>query len=389
MANESKNNVLTKDFTSNARADSGKLKEEMMEFFDIYCRINVEGRSNGDHVKKAIKIFLGVNNRPMGFSRKGFWLTGNARDLGKSVEELLSNQLRNYLSKFDTFVYTEIIPGAFLLANLRGEIVGMLYFGSGVSENFVFCYGPDDLCQGFGEIISTFFTARLPETVSRLSLNAAGNVVARNKRLQDKKEIKDFKGFWPYFSLSPAELAEAFDNSNNNVLVLYGAPGLGKSQFIREMIRWKNEQKNDNVVVADTADVLNSPSIVPYIHDLDDGTWLVTEDQLVMLERRENGNSLMSGLLNAAEGITSGNVKFIISTNLLNLKSVDNAIIRPGRLFKALSFRTLNETEAAKARSAVDLEPVDFAGREKITLAEALNWETFIETESMIKTSFI
>lgn len=389
MGNESKNDVLVKSISSNTSADSNKIKEEMMEFFDIFCRISADVKSPNEAVKKAIRFFLGANNRPVGFSRKGFWLVGNQRDLSNATDDLVAGPLKNYLVQFEVFPHTEVIPGSFLLVNLRGEIVGMLYFGSGISENFVFCYGPEEICQGFGEVISEFFTAALPETVSRLSLNVNKYVVGRNKRLQPKRTIKDYKGFWPYFTTSPAELAEAFEKSDNNVLVLYGAPGLGKSQFIREMIRWKNQQKEDNVVVVDTTDVLTSPALIPYIHDLDDGSWFITEDQLVMLERRENGNSLMSGLLNAVEGITSGNVKFIISTNLLNLKSVDDAIIRPGRLFKAMPFRALTPEEANAARDSVGYLPIDFNGGESITLAEALNWETAVETAKLTKTSFL
>lgn len=389
MANESKNDIITKSLSSNSHADSGKLKEEMMEFFDIFCRISADVRNSNEAIKKTIRFFLGANNRPMGFTRKGFWLVGNQRELNRAVESLIGGPLKDYLKNFNVFPHTEVIPGSFLLANQRGNIIGMLYFGSGISENFVNCYGPEEICQGFVDIVSAFFTAPLPETVERLSLNVNKAVVGRNKRLESKRTISDYKGFWPYFSTSPSELAEEFDKSNNNVLVLYGAPGLGKSQFIREMIRWKNQQKQDNIIVADTTDVLTSPGLIPCLHDLDDGSWFITEDQQVMLERRESGNSLMSGLLNAVEGITSGNVKFIISTNILNLKGVDDAIIRPGRLFKALPFRALTPEEANCARAAVNYPPVDFNGRKDVTLAEALNWENTVEMAKLTKTSFL
>ncbi|MBW6072289.1 hypothetical protein, partial [Pseudomonas aeruginosa] len=99
---------------------------------------------------------------------------------------------------------------------------------------------------------------------------------------------------------------------------------------------------------------------------------IITEDSDKMVAKREDGNSNMAGLLNATAGLVSTKTKIIISTNLPTLRDVDEALVRPGRAFDILTFKTLTAEQANDARIANGLEPVDFVGN-NFTLAEALN----------------
>ena len=69
---------------------------------------------------------------------------------------------------------------------------------------------------------------------------------------------------------------------------------------------------------------------------------MVLEDFDFHLNSRKEGNTIMYHLLGLSDGlIQSFNKKIIISTNLSNLNNIDDAIIRKGRCFDILNFRSL------------------------------------------------
>lgn len=183
--------------------------------------------------------------------------------------------------------------------------------------------------------------------------------------------VSDINKFYPYMSHTPAKLWEEFEKSNSNILLLIGPPGTGKSNFITQMLAARGWEKR--TYLADQDSVLQRPDLVDYIRGLDDGSVMVTEDSDKMVEKRTNGNSMMSALLNATSGIASTNVKLIISTNLASLKDVDEALIREGRTFKILKFRLLDLDEALELRRSMNLPEVELEGKE-FTLARTLNY---------------
>lgn len=216
------------------------------------------------------------------------------------------------------------------------------------------------------------------DRVRRMCVTRAGisaNVLPRIKRsLGVKPEL-----FWPNFTQTPRELFEGFLKSDATVLILYGEPGLGKTQFIHELLDCMEKGKihsNDN------KDVFNHPEFIETLVKLKKDDIFITEDGMEMLRKREDGNSTMVGVLNATQGLNSSGSKFIISTNYTDLRDIDPALIRPGRTYRAIEFKKLTVEQANELRAAYERPVVDFGDKKSLTLAEALNWEDFIETES-------
>lgn len=207
--------------------------------------------------------------------------------------------------------------------------------------------------------------------VRRLVLGHGNSITTSVKLLPKRRHIQDQKAFWPYLDDTPIESSDKYMRSNASVFLLYGIPGTGKTQYLHEMIR---RHKPSNVYLADSQEIFAHPGFLSFIHTMPEGSWLITEDSIDMVRKRDNGNSLMDGILNATEGLCSSDIKFLISTNLTSMKEVDDALVRPGRTFDAIHFNKLTEDQGNAARASVDLPAVDFAGYGDMTLAEALNW---------------
>jgi ATP-dependent 26S proteasome regulatory subunit len=88
-----------------------------------------------------------------------------------------------------------------------------------------------------------------------------------------------------------------------------------------------------------------------------DNTLVIFEDVDTLLAPREgqDGNELMSMLLNELQGIASKKIKLVITTNLSTRNKIDQALIRPGRCYKAVETRELTLHEATRVVNHYEL----------------------------------
>jgi SpoVK/Ycf46/Vps4 family AAA+-type ATPase len=165
------------------------------------------------------------------------------------------------------------------------------------------------------------------------------------------------------------ELLRDFMNSKAKVLVLIGPPGTGKSTYLRAMIGDLDSERH--LYTAAAASVHANPQLLEIMKRSAPNSVFVFEDADLLISARDSGNHQMSEILNITDGITTSDRKFIFSTNLPNLKSVDKALLRPGRCFGTYGFRSLTADEARPVYKEHNLiMPEDYTDS---TLAEILN----------------
>ncbi len=308
------------------------------------------------------------------------------RPFGDTAFQFEMEVLKLFLDKMNQYgIYTEPFSHRSFFIFRDDKIVGTCQIEDNGSQQRFLYVGDFSIGKILKDIFNSFQNKEKNITIRRLCLTGNNDVQSQYKTLKQRRTVTDPKAFWPFAPKSPREMAAEFEASDSNVLILYGEPGLGKSQYIAEMIKWKDENSYGTVFVCDDNPVFKSPRFTPYVHDMPSNSWLVTEDAHEMIEARDMGNSLMAGILNAAEGITSGNVKFIISTNITSLKDVDHALYRPGRTLRVIPFKALTADQANAARAAIGHPPIDFGNVSKLSLAEALNWEAYQALQSEIK----
>lgn len=181
------------------------------------------------------------------------------------------------------------------------------------------------------------------------------------------------KEFYPWLKSSLDKYAADFYASSQNILLLIGPPGTGKSTLLRSLIL--ADPKRIPYIVSNDL-LTESSAFVPWVQRRGSRATIVIEDADRLVTPREQGNSIMSGILNAGDGIISSSRKIIISTNLTSLKNVDQALIRDGRCFDIMQFSYLTPTEANRARVAAGLKRKRFGPEvTSLSLASALHYK--------------
>lgn len=175
------------------------------------------------------------------------------------------------------------------------------------------------------------------------------------------------------------EFEEAYMSSNKPLLILIGEGGGGKTTLMG-WLAMRAKQKNRYMIQHDMP--LMSCGFGPWLLGQGADTLIAIEDSdsKIMMERKRENNQ-MSAILNFCDGVGSYNNKLLISTNLESLRSVDSALIRVGRLWKAIEFGKLTPDEANQARAAIGKEPYEFT--HDVTLAEAFSPEDMDNVHGM------
>lgn len=176
--------------------------------------------------------------------------------------------------------------------------------------------------------------------------------------------------FYPYIPQGIENFFDAYMKSSSNVLVLFGAPGTGKTSALRNFIRKHNI---DALITYDEQVISKDVFFLDFLMN-DECDLIVLEDADTLLRSRETeDNKVMSKLLNASDGLVKlPDKKIVITANIATVNDIDSALIRPGRCFDVVEFRELTEAEAVAAAKAanIDWQP---KGKKSYSLAELFN----------------
>lgn len=158
--------------------------------------------------------------------------------------------------------------------------------------------------------------------------------------LVEPKGITDSS--YPFIEEGVDAFVEEYLSSSENVLVLIGPPGTGKSSLIQYIIA---KSKRNAMITYDPV-IMNKDDIFANFIESDAGSFIM-EDADTFLASRTEGNISMHKFLNVSSGIVSmAGKKLIFSTNLESADEIDSALLRPGRCFGLIHFRKLTSHEA-------------------------------------------
>ena len=185
-----------------------------------------------------------------------------------------------------------------------------------------------------------------------------GNFTLQSHSVDDNFEIKDLDVNYGFgFEKFHNELMHRFNTSNKGLVLFHGEPGTGKTYYIRHLLRLM--ASNNKIVIympPNMVDHLVEPSFMTFIsrqvtNYSQQGYFcvLLIEDAEPLLAKRQEGVRIqgVTNLLNMSDGLLNDMLNLqIICTFNVDLKKLDSALLREGRLIARKEFKALSVLDA-------------------------------------------
>lgn len=130
------------------------------------------------------------------------------------------------------------------------------------------------------------------------------------------------------------------------LFLFHGLPGTGKSTYIKYLIHHQN--KKVIYISPKMAGNLDSTAFTEFLIDNENSILVIEDAEELIVSRENNQNSHLSFLLNLTDGILADSLGIqVIATFNTDIKNIDKALLRKGRLtaiyeFKELEFQKVN-----------------------------------------------
>lgn len=167
---------------------------------------------------------------------------------------------------------------------------------------------------------------------------------------KDFSELDILKNYNDDF-VTENEIIKKFVEAENEsgLMILHGDKGTGKSTYIRHLIS-SNPEKKFVYIPANLVNMLSQPNFSSFLMTLQDHIIILEDCEEAIKDRKANGSpAAVSLLLNMTDGLLSDGLglKFICTFND-DVKNIDSALLRRGRLISKYEFKPL-ATEKANA----------------------------------------
>lgn len=165
---------------------------------------------------------------------------------------------------------------------------------------------------------------------------------------KDFSELDILKNYNDDF-LAENEIIKKFveAESESGLLILHGDKGTGKSTYIRHLIS-TNPEKKFVYIPANLVSMLSQPNFSSFLMTLQDHIIILEDCEEAIKDRKSNGSpAAVSLLLNMTDGLLSDGLglKFICTFND-DVKNIDSALLRRGRLISKYEFKALTTDKA-------------------------------------------
>lgn len=153
---------------------------------------------------------------------------------------------------------------------------------------------------------------------------------------------------YPTLGQPSLQFIQRYLNASETILILQGPPGSGKTRLVRAILAAMSRRKGDAAEVMYTAErraLAHDEIFIDFITGSHDA--FVIEDADYLLKARDSGNQDLHRFLSVADGVVRAQGrKIIFTTNLSNVRDIDDALLRPGRCFATVCTRFLTQDEA-------------------------------------------
>ena len=176
------------------------------------------------------------------------------------------------------------------------------------------------------------------------------------------------------FAPIAANIERFVNGDESGLVILHGEHGTGKTSFIRHLIN--SCERQFVYMPMNMATQLTGPSLVKYIQKHLSNSVVIIEDCEQLLADRSNTpfNVGVANILNVTDGILGDSLKIrLICTFNSDIRRIDKALLRKGRLVDMYEFKRLTTTKTDKLMHDLYGENAP-ATTKPMTLAEIFNY---------------
>ena len=206
-------------------------------------------------------------------------------------------------------------------------------------------------------------------------VNSEGNdfeLLTTTIKCTDSLNIEDY--YNDDFAPIAANIERFVNGDESGLVILHGEHGTGKTSFIRHLIN--SCERQFVYMPMNMATQLTGPSLVKYIQKHLSNSVVIIEDCEQLLADRTNTpfNVGVANILNVTDGILGDSLKIrLICTFNSDIRRIDKALLRKGRLVDMYEFKRLTTTKTDKLMHDLYGENAPTTTK-PMTLAEIFNY---------------
>ena len=155
---------------------------------------------------------------------------------------------------------------------------------------------------------------------------------------------------------------EQMHGKPSGLSILYGPPGCGKTSYLRALMARLRDKAVFYYVPVSEVEMLSSPRFVGFWleqtrqHQQKHKIAILEDAEELLLPRDAGTRDKVSNLLNLADGFLGDHMKLhVVATTNAAVRTLDPALMRPGRLTGIREFRRLSRPEAQRLAAAKGL----------------------------------
>ncbi len=247
------------------------------------------------------------------------------------TKKVLENAHHNYLLQNGILVSVEYTSVYFLHTEEQMELVNELFEGA---KDFLYTHKKTtDICLIYnqnGELNTQFVEIKKPKIDFNIHYN---------------------EDFHPIHK----EIVKQLNKKDTNGLYLFhGQPGTGKSTYIKFLIH--QLKKKVIFISPKMAGELDNLNMTPFLLNNKNSVFVIEDAEELITSREEVRNSNLSMLLNLTDGLLGESIGIqIIATFNTDVKNIDKALLRKGRLSQIYAFKALSIERTNKLLQALGI----------------------------------